>query len=336
MIVTSSKEVQKSRSKSNLNFIIFSLLKSGKTPKEICKQLSMKKTALSYHLRLLKASGSIEKIGYSVWKTNNFQQKEVQKVKVGHPSPIYKTVSFGNLNFSKDIRGHGFKFKVRIPRLFNWSRRTEFMDKHKIKYDVINKGFSQRIIFRDHKIWLSQSSIVVYFHDGLSFFSSSAKDNEERAVFEIIEVMKGLDNLFHASFKINKRYQIKVFGKHQAQIRNGLAKLYNRAGKRFSVSNEDGQWLLIDDSLGLDELETVGCAGKNDATKDMDEVIKPFFNSLKDKPFTAYDFEKLFVLTSKAVENQDRYAENIELHLKAIQEMRDTLKEIKDIKKKSV
>jgi hypothetical protein len=326
------KEVKISRSKSNFNLIIFNLLKSGKTIKEICKQLDMTKYAISYHLRLLKESGSIKKIGYGVWETLIYQEKQVKKIKVGHSNPFIKPY-FENKLKNKEIRGHGFRFRIRLPKLYNWNRRIEFLEKNKIKFEVINKGFSQRIIFRDCKVWLSDHSIVVYFPKDLSFFGVSAKETEESAVFEIIEIMKGLDNLFHTSFKINKVYQIKIFGKHQANIRNALARMYNNDKRKLAVANSEGQWLLIDDSFNLNELETTGCNGKNDATKDMDDVIKPFFNSLKENPFTAYDFKNLFDLTSKAVENQDRYAENIELHLKAIQEIRDTLKDIRDVKK---
>jgi len=93
--------------------------------------------------------------------------------------------------------------------------------------------------------------------------------------------------LLNTSFKIHKNYQIRVFGKHHGHIKNALARMYNDENRRFAVSNEDGQWLLIDDSFILDELETLGNRGRNDATRDMDDVIKPFFNKLKDNPFTS-------------------------------------------------
>lgn len=324
------KEVQKSRSKvkvkKDLKLTIYLLLKKGKNPKEICDVLNLQMSALSYHLRRLKELGSIRKVGYGVWETLEWQQeKEVQKVKVGNPQTKSK-----NLNFSdKEIRGHAFRFKIKIPKLFNWENRGSFLDKKNIPYDIINKGYTHRIIFKGCKVWLNTSSIVVYFPEGLSFFGNKAKDTEDRAVSEMIEIMRGLDSMFSTSFKINKHYNIHVFGKHQSNIRNGLARLYNDNNRKLSVFNEDGQWLLIDDSFSLNELETVGCKGRNDATKDMDEVVKPFFNSLKERPFTAYDFEKLYDLTSKAVDNQDQYAENIKLHLEVMQDMRDTLKEIR-------
>lgn len=275
-------KVQNSRSKKNLKLSIYFYLKQGKNIKDICSILNLKYSAISYHLRLLRESGSIRKIGYGVWEALEYQEKEVQKIKVGN----LKTST--NLKFpKKDNRGHAFRFKIKIPKLYNWANREKYLIKKNIKYKVINKGYTHRILFRDCKVWLNSSSIVVYFPPGLSFFGKSAKDSEERAVFEMIEIMRGLDNLFNTSFKINKKYHIRVFGKHHGHVKNALAKMYNDEGRRIAIFNEDGQWLIIDDSFDMDELETVGCSGKNDSTKDMDEVVKPFFNKLKENPFTS-------------------------------------------------
>jgi hypothetical protein len=112
-----------------------------------------------------------------------------------------------------------------------------------------------------------------------------------------------------------------------------LAKIYKHNKKSIRVSNESGLWLLIDDSFNLAELETVGANVKNDATKDMDTVIKPFFNSLKEAPFTAHDFTNLVNLTTAHMQNEALYSENIKSHLSAIQELRDSMKDIKTLVK---
>lgn len=321
-----SKEVQKKRYNTNLKLSIFLLLKKQYTPKQICSKFNLKMNALSYYLKQLKESGSIKKLGYGVWEALEYQTKEVQKIKVGN----LKTHT--DLKFSKkDNRGHAFAFKIQIPRLYNWINREKYLKKKKIDYKVINKGYTHRIMFRDCKTWLNEKSIVVYFPQGLSFFGKTAQDSEDRALYEMIDIMKGLENLFNVSFRINKQYKIRCFRKHQANIKNALARMYNDNNRKLTIYNEDGQWLLIDDSFSLEELETIGSKGKNDATKDMDNVIKPFFNSLKEKPFTAYDFESLFKLTNKHAENQEMYAENIKLHLEVMKEIKDTLKEIKEI-----
>lgn len=337
-----TKEVQKSRSKKDLKFIIYSLIQKGRSPKDICSILKIKMSALSYHLRLLREAGSIRKIGYGVWESIAWiEPKEVQKIKVGD----LKTSK--NLNFSdKRNRGHAFRFKIKIPKLYNWINREVYLKKKKIDYEIINKGYTHRIIFRGCKVWLNKESIVVYFPPGLSFFGKSAKDSEDRAVFEMIEIMRGLDNLFNTSFKINKAYRIRVFGKHHSNVKNGLARMYNDENRKLAVFNEDGQWLLIDDSFDLNELETIGNKGRNDATKDMDDVVLPFFNKLKDNPFTSDNIveleKKVGLLMNnyvKSVEDATRMnewmAENQKSHKKVLEDMTDAIKELrKEIAKK--
>ncbi len=44
------------------------LLKLGKTPMEISKELNISKQRLNYYIRQLKESGELKKIGYGVWE----------------------------------------------------------------------------------------------------------------------------------------------------------------------------------------------------------------------------------------------------------------------------
>ncbi len=48
--------------------------------------------------------------------------------------------------------------------------------------------------------------------------------------FEIIDLMDNITSRLNVSLKINKSYHIKIFGKHQSNIGNTLAKVYNREG----------------------------------------------------------------------------------------------------------
>lgn len=319
------EEVNENKEKSKVYFIVFSKIKQGKSLKDICKDLTMSKQALNRYISKLKANGSIEKLGYGVWKTNEFIDKQVNKIEVGKMKTL-KKVYFSEKDKEKDNRGHAFRFKIKIPKIDNWMNREKFMIKNNIQFQKINKGHTHRIIFRGCKTWINKESIIVYFPKGRSFFGESADESEKAAVLDMIEIMKGLDNLFKTSFKINKFYQIRVFGKHHANIKNGLAKIYNDEGRKISISNEDGQWLLIDDSFGLDEMETVGNKGKNNATKDMDQVIRPFFNSLKENPFTAYDFKNLFDVVNQIASRNFDASVNIEKITETLEDIKQELR----------
>ena len=189
---------------------------------------------------------------------------------------------------------------------------------------------------RGSKVWLNSSSIVVYFPKGLSFFGETAGDTEERAFFEIIDLMDNITSRLNVSLKINKSYHIKIFGKHQSNIGNTLAKVYNREGRTLKVSNKDGLWLLIDDSFNLNELETVGVTGNNDSTTDMDDVVMPFFNSLKTHPFTSKDFHRFAHLVGDHLENEHLYIENIRSHLKAIKDISKYMGNVEELLKEAL
>ena len=294
------------------------LINEGKNQKEIASILRRSKSNVAYHFNKLKAQGVIEQVGYGTWKVLKNKFKTSSKIKVGDPLTSRQT--------SSKIRGHGFRFRVQIPKLSNWSRRDVFMRRKNITFSVINKGFTHKIIIRDHIVWLSSSSVVVYFRKDFSVFADSAFSAEERAFYELIAVMKRLESLFGCSFRIGKSFKVRLFGAHHALMNNGLAKEYNRDNKKLRVFSKDGLWLLIDDSFGLDELE---CVHPETSRNDMDKVVGMFFNSLKEAPFSAYDFKKTFHLMEKQAEQNDLYAENIKSHLAAIQELRDSMKDIK-------
>lgn len=329
------QEVQKSKSKRNLKLSVYLYIQKGLSIKDICSKLNLNQTSISYYLKQLKDSGSIQKIGYGVWKALEFKEKQVQKIKVGDLNTLT------NLKFSKrNIRGHAFRFKIKLPKIHNWENRETYLKKNKINYKIINKGYTHRIIFRDCKTWLNSSSIIVYFPKGLSFFGENATENETRALQEMISIMQGLDTLFKTSFKINKKYHIRVFGSHHGYIKNALAKMYNDKNRKFACFNEDGQWLLIDDSFGIDELETVGNKGRNNSRLDMDQVVLPFFNKLKDNPFTSDNIVELeknvnllmsdYVKTIKVFDERMTWmAENNKSHQKVLENINEAILELK-------
>jgi len=312
-------------SKNNLNLTIIELLNEGKNQKDVCSILGRSKSNVAYHFSKLKAQGVIEQIAYGTWKVSQNKFKTSSKTKVGDPLTFSPT--------SSKIRGHGFKFRVQIPKLHNWSRREVYLQKKNISYSLINKGFTHKIIVKGHIVWLSSSSVVVYFKKNFSILADSARGAEERAFYELMSVMKSLESMFKCSFRIGKSFKVRLFGSHHALMNNGLAKEYNHNKEKLRVFSKDGLWLLIDDSFGFDELE---CVHPTTARADMDGVVNMFFNSLKEAPFSAYDFKKTFHLMEKQAEQNDLYAENIRSHLSAIQELRDSMKDIKKLVKFAV
>jgi hypothetical protein len=257
-------------------YVICYIKKHNKLP-----EMGISKQAMQYHLKKLKVSNIINKIGYGTWavdqdKWEQFQARKEVKImpKVGKPTEIEKLIK------DKPIRGHGFVFTLKIPNIRNWDNREQYLIKHKIDYKNIGlHNSTQSINFRNHKIWLSNRSIIIYFPKDKSYFDNTAEDSKKFAIYHFKHLIIGLERLLGTNFRINNNYEFKVSRQHYANINNSLAKQYNMDGSKLNVYNAGKLWFIIDNSFNLNEAETVK---PDTASKDMDKVVMPFFNDLKD------------------------------------------------------
>ena len=328
------KEVNKmgmKRSKQDVYFTMISMIQERKEIKEICKKLGISKQSINRYLKVLKASEQIKKIGYGVWEIN---EKEVNKI--GNPVllPNQKEVNkIGNLvslsKEKKDVRSHGFSFKVFIPNIANWNQRMRFLEKKKIFFKSILHKRVQSFVFRDHLIWLGDKYITVFFPRGKSYFVESAQTGYNYAIGDLNDLVVGLQNLFNARFYQQGKLVFRVNTQHHALIHNELAKMYNRKREKLRVYDDEGILrLVVDfsdvDGVKLDELEAVS---KEYAISD-NVIVKRFLASILKYPFTAEDIQALFLAIKEntlAINQQANisvsYAENLEIHVNAIREL---------------
>jgi hypothetical protein len=125
---------------------------------------------------------------------------------------------------------------------------------------------------------------------------------------------------------------------HYALIKNDLAIESNRRGEIIRISDEDGEWLLIDDSLEKGgELENVG--------KKAFQTNIPMQNWWNDNKKTNFQVTPSFLMEAlnKVAQNQQVesekwgfYAKNIESHTKAIIQLSKKMGQLVDIKKENV
>jgi hypothetical protein len=274
----------------------------------VCLQLNLSKRAISYYLKQLKASGSIRKVGYGVWEATEKIPEQVTKIKVCSLN------KFDNFVTSLPIRGHAFVFHLRIPKINGWKKRTIFLEKKGIHFKQI-KEHTQRIIFRGHKMWLSDKSITVYCPKGKSYFGNSARETEDYSIFEFKQLVQGIESLFNVSFLINKRYVFRVSRHHFSRVRDALAVQCDSEKQKINIKLENG-WFHIDNSYQLHEAETEGKKAKFY----MDERYACFIRDLmemKEKflPSQAID------MIGKVTANQLVFAENQRSHIKAVQDL---------------
>ena len=345
------KEVQKlnkTTRKYNLYFTIFSLLKEGLNPSQICKKLNLKKSNVNYYVSSLKQRNLVKKIGYGTYEVAD---KYVQ-------TSTKKTSRVGtNLDELKQdqVRGHAFQFVLKLPSRFkNWKRREEIF--RKIGFDFkplilggLNRG--QKIVLNDRKIWLTERSIIIY--EKASYFGETASDSKDQAISGLLKLIRALERKLQTNFSFAGKYKFKVSRQHYALVKNALARQYNDEGKKLNIYTDKGLWFLIDNSFNLHEAETVHPkTGVDDNDK-----VKRHINNIKETPIEILEeFTPKVIMNSIGqnsknlgllMKEQVVYAQNIKTHVSSIQklgstvetlysgirELMETIKDMKEIKK---
>jgi hypothetical protein len=274
---------------------IVSLLKQGKNPSKISKELNLKKQTLQYYLTNLKKKGIIQKKGYGVWEVKDFNSNTLNH----NPKPI---------------RGHAFIWTIKLPsETKDWK---EHLDKLKISYRLV-RGQTPRIFLGKKKVWLGQKTITLY--EPNSFYGSNAIESRKYAVYTLLEDLKKLERLLH--IKLGK-YIVSPAREHFALIKNDLAKQVNKEGEKIVVRDYNGDWLWVDASDGIGELET----GNHNALVNNVGVQK-WWNDMKE---TKFEVTPKFILNSinQVTQNQMMFNQNFESHVEAIKTLGNSVQEL--------
>ncbi len=326
------KEVKKSAQKERRDYFyltIFNLIKDGKNPTSICEKLNISKQKLTYYLSPLKQNGFIKRVGYGTWEIlKDFNIKQVKKSTqvAKHEHANIFTSSKADMS-----RGHGFMYHLKIPRISNWNRRREFLEKNNIKYKPLrNLGEGERIIIDQKKIHLKSNSIIIY--EKKSYLTELAGESKERAIYEFKKTIQKIETLLDINLQINKKYQFKVCREHYGMIKNIIAKQYNKEGKKLHCYSIHGLWFLIDNSLNMDEAEVLKDRHPNpNKAVERAEGFQGWMNSQKDTEFKVTPtfildtFNKNNEAIGQVTQNQQMFAKNIEKHMNVLTDMKNTL-----------
>lgn len=281
-------------------------------------------------LKFLKIEGIITKLGYGtyvvnegVWQKFLEKQQHAKSSQDGHPqTPKLASCSTGN------IRGHGFMFVLRLPHIQNWDARQKVLESKGIKPKIIKQG--QSFVFRGHKTWLTKKTIVIFAPEGKDYFASKAAEARKLAVYDMKQLTLGLENLLGINARIGGKHHYRFRKQHYADVNNAFAKNYDKRVLR--VANWKGEWLLIDWSTGVPELETVDA---DDAVEDMDDLVVRDFNELKETQLTR---KQILSMLGQVVKNQAQYsedqayyAENLKSHVSAIQTLDSSVKKFTSV-----
>jgi hypothetical protein len=287
-------EVKKKVQSRGFYLTLLEQLKRGKTPIQISKELSISKQNLNYYIRQLKEKGLIEKKGYGVWVVaGNFEHALTSS--------------------KKTIRGHAFIWKLKLKRNIDWK---DVLKQSNIDFKLV-RNCIPRAFIQNKKIWFGKKSITIY--EPNSFYGVNAIDSKKYAVISLKETVQ----------TIEKKIGIKLLPceftparEHYALIKNDLAKQVNRNGEKMIIKDSKGEWMWIDNSEGLGELET----GNHNALVNNIGVQK-WWNDMKDTKFQ-WTPTVIAKQISQVTQNQMMFNQNFESHVSAIKELGDSVRRL--------
>jgi hypothetical protein len=272
------KEVKENTPKIDFYFTIYEYVKNNKK----LPTLKISKQLRQYYLKRLIIYGAVYKKGYGVYENNpkkwaEFRSK-IKDLRGGRLLPQ----EMGTKDKFK-IRGHNYQFKICIPEIQNWRNLGKYLTSRQLPYTKkgTGRGFIS-INMGEDIVWFCKDSIIIYFNKNKSYIGQSAQDCQTHAIDHAKTILISIENILGISLKKNKSYDLRITRQHHAQIKNELAQEVNRTDQKLQIKGEDQKtWLLVDNSFKLDELEAVH---SERSQPDMDQVITPFFNLLRQNP----------------------------------------------------
>lgn len=300
---------KKTTRKNNFYLSILSNLKEEKNLTKIRKNLSISKQLLNYYLRELKKKGFVTQTDYGFYELT---EKGKNPTKYG-------------IFLKKDtIRGHAYIWTIKLPlEIRGWDKRIEILDKNNIHYKLVGAlKTTPRIKVLSRKIWLCNNHLRIFDIEKSSYYGENATQVRYNSLKQIKRILGALNRKLGIYLK---PIDIEFNKEHYALIKNDLAIEENKRGNIIRISDEDGEWLLIDDSLGLGgELENIG--------KKAYQTNIPMQKWWNENKQTNFKVTPNFILKAfgKIAETQVLDKANIQLHQKVLDETLITLKKIQE------
>ena len=199
----------------------------------------------------------------AVYKTiNNLKKKGVL-------TKTFKKVHFSQptcepCELCKRYRLHGLELNIKLLSCSELYKKV--------------KGKANHIFIDGNTIRLYNDSLEVYIAH--SFFAESVQKATVDSCKYINRLLVRIENELKILIVKDRTHNIKLVNAHYSEINNGLAKECNVNKDKIKVYSEQGKlWFLIDNSFNLDEAETIN---PETSKKDMENVVAPFFNDLRD------------------------------------------------------
>lgn len=308
------EEVKKITHKNEFYIKVISLLKESTNLSEIQNKLSISKQNLNYYLRKLSERGIIYKKANGWWEVKDL---------------VKNMTKYENLLPKDYIRGHAFVWKVSFPQeIKGWNKRKEILEKNGINFNLVGALKDiPRIKVLGRKVWLCNNHIRIFETKEKSFYGENAIESRKQATLELLSILNAIETKLGLNLK---PYEWDVAKEHYALIKNDLAIEQNKKGVILRISDDSGEWLIVDDSLEKGgELENIG---KKALTTNIS--MQKWWNDKKENKFKVTDtfllncFNEQNKQISGVTQNQLIFAENMKSHISAIKELAKGVKEL--------
>lgn len=208
------------------------------------------------------------------------------------------------------IRLHGLEIKVEILE------KKERYNKRLKEFNIVR--------IKGNTIRLFKNSIEIYIKS--HFTAQTVEQATAKGLDYINNLFIIIENDLGITIIKDRKQNIKLVNAHYSECNNELAKEMNKEKEKIKLyAREDGKlWFTIDNSFNLNEAETLHPASSKE---DMQEAVKPFFDSLRDNK----GYTPSFVLYSLGTitEQFSYYGDNMRAHVDAIKLLSTGIKELR-------
>ena len=268
-------------------YLLSEIDKTQKLPKSLPKQ------NINYYLKPLVVNELVQSTGYATWEItalgratlDNEQVKKFNLDALVQPNKIKSSKS--KKATTKFIRTHGLMWKIKTS-----SNNKDFIFNKLEKFDPIMTETKQvKVILNGHNIKFGNRGIIVNFDPDMYFDSKTAVQGYKLAVYELKRLLIRLENILGTSLRVKGKYLFKPCKKHFGDVNNSIARHYKDYNISVSVYDAKKEWLVIDFSdKRFIELETTDNSRN---IIDMDHIISPFMNKLRQEPKILDKIEEL-------------------------------------------
>lgn len=198
---------------------------------------------------------------------------------------VHKTGGVSCEGVNHSVRLHGEQYHIKLIACDDRYRK------------MISDG-NKRIELDGQVVFCYRNSLDIY--SNISFFGKTPGECDSKSLSYWTHFIVRLEQRVKAILMKKEHTNISRVKAEYAETDNELAKNAIKEHDKVRVVGSDGKvWLLIDNSFGFKECETVH---PKDSKQDMQDVVQPFFNDLRENEYIPLsEISKSLAMVSKQI-----------------------------------